>query len=75
MGKHKIATNFKEVKHFNLPAEITNHPYIAAFADKMMTLSNRLNEIEDGDEFNDAADIKEEYLPAIREFIWNTTGL
>lgn len=40
----------------------------------MMGLSNRLNEIEDDDLFDNALDIKEDYLPAIQEFIMNITG-
>lgn len=71
----KIATKFEEKEDRNLPLEVTKNEYLNKFADKMMYLSNRLNEIEDDDDFRDDLDIKEDYLPAIQEFIMNITGL
>ena len=71
----KVATTFEEKEDRNLPLEITKNEYLNKFADKMMNLSNRLNEIEDDDDFRDDIDIKEDYLPAIQEFIMNITGL
>lgn len=71
----KIATTFEEKEDRNLPLEVTKNEYLNKFADKMMNLSNRLNEIEDDDDFRDDLDIKEDYLPAIQEFIMNITGL
>ena len=44
----------------------------------MMLLSNRLNEIEDVEEGyieSDDYDIKEDYLPDIRDFIYKTAGM
>ena len=49
--------------------------FIQNFADDMMNLSNRLNEVEDDDTFRDEIDIKKDYLPKIRKFIATTTGL
>jgi hypothetical protein len=49
--------------------------FIKGFAQHMMNLSNRLNEFEDEDGFRDDHDIKEDYLPKIRQFIAHTTGL
>jgi hypothetical protein len=49
--------------------------FIQGFAQHMMNLSNRLNECEDEDDFRDDHDIKEDYLPKIRQFIAHTTGL
>ena len=49
--------------------------FIQNFAQEMMNLSNRLNEVEDDDTFRDEIDIKEDYLPKIRQFIATTTGL
>ncbi len=49
--------------------------FIQNFAQDMMNLSNRLNEVEDDDTFRDEIDIKEDYLPKIRQFIATTTGL
>lgn len=71
----KVATKFEEKEDRNLPLEVTKNEYLNKFADKMMNLSNRLNEIEDDDDFRDDLDIKEDYLPAIQEFIMNITGL
>ena len=71
----KIATTFEEKEDRNLPLEVTKNEYLNKFADKLMSLSNRLNEIEDDDDFRDDLDIKEDYLPAIQEFIMNITGL
>lgn len=71
----KIATKFEEKEDKNLPLEVTKNEYLNKFADKLMSLSNRLNEIEDDDDFRDDLDIKEDYLPAIQEFIMNITGL
>ena len=71
----KVATTFEEKEDRNLPLEVTKNEYLNKFADKMMNLSNRLNEIEDDDDFRDDIDIKEDYLPAIQEFIMNITGL
>lgn len=70
----KIAESFNDVSEHNLSPEILGNEYINKFATKMMKLSNRLNEIED-DELRDDFDIKEDYLPALREFILNITGL
>lgn len=75
MKKIKIAKKFEEVTEYSLPLTVSSNEYIQQFADKMMVLSNRLNEIDDDDDFDDALDIKQEFLPAIREFILNTTGL
>lgn len=71
----KIAERFDDVKEHPLSPEILGNEYLNKFASKMMLLSNRLNEIEDDEEFRDDYDIKEDYLPAIREFIANITGL
>ena len=52
--------------------------FIQKFANKMMLLSNRLNEIEDVEEGyieSDDYDIKEDYLPDIRDFIYKTAGM
>ena len=73
-NKIKIATNFDEIQEHELSKGIMDNPYLQQFANKMMELSNRLNEIEDveqGDLESDDYDIKEDYLPAIREFILN----
>jgi hypothetical protein len=72
--KIKIATNFDEIQEHELSKVIIDNPYLQQFANKMMELSNRLNEIEDVEEGyieSDDYDIKEDYLPAIREFILN----
>lgn len=69
----KVATKYSEKINHDLPEQITKDKYLNAFADKMMKLSNRLNEVEH--EFDDAIDIKENYLPAIQEFILNINGL
>ncbi len=72
--KIKIATNFDEIQEHALLKVIVDNPYLQQFANKMMELSNRLNEIEDVEEGSiesDDYDIKEDYLPAIREFILN----
>jgi hypothetical protein len=69
----KIAEKLADVTEFNLSPEILGNEYLNKFATKMMLLSNRLNEIEDDNDFADDLDIKEDYLPAIREFIWNIT--
>ena len=71
----KVANKFEEKEDRKLPLEITKNEYLNKFADKMMHLSNRLNEIKDDDDFRDDLDIKEGYLPAIQEFIMNITGL
>lgn len=71
----KIAKTFDEKEYKNLSSEIMNNHYLQQFAEKMMELSNRLNEIEDDDVLRDDIDIKEDYLPAIQEFIMNITGL
>jgi len=71
----KVATKFEEKEDRNLPLQITKNEYLNKFADKMMHLSNRLNEIEDDDDFADDLDIKKDYLPAIQEFIMNINGL
>lgn len=74
--KIKIATNFNEIEEYNLPEEVLSNPYLQQFANQMMRLSNRLNEIEECEEGyieSDDLDIKEDYLPAIREFILNIT--
>ena len=52
--------------------------FIQKFANKMMLLSNRLNEIEDVEEGyieSDDYDIKEDYLPDIRDFIYKMAGM
>ncbi len=71
----KIAKTFDEKEYKNLSSEIMNNHYLQQFAEKMMELSNRLNEIEDDDVLRDDIDIKDDYLPAIQEFIMNITGL
>ena len=43
--------------------------YLNNFANKMKLLNNRLHEIDDDDLFDDALDIKEEYLGDIQAFI------
>lgn len=67
----KVAQTFDEVEEKKLDLNIIADPYINAFAQKMMEFSNDLNE----NEWLNTDDIKEEYLPAIREFILNITGL
>lgn len=67
----KVAQTFYEVEEKKLDLNIIADPYINAFAQKMMEFSNDLNE----NEWLNTDDIKEEYLPAIREFILNITGL
>jgi hypothetical protein len=59
----------KEIKYY------TDDKYLNEFAQKLMNLSNRLNEVEDDDVFRDDLDIKTDYLPDIREFIFRVTGL
>ena len=54
---------------------LSQSKYLNDFAQKLMNLSNRLNEIEDDDYLRDDIDIKEDYLPDIREFIFKVTGL
>jgi len=71
----KIAKTFDEKEYKNLSSEIMNNHYLQQFAEKMMELSNRLHEIEDDDVLRDDIDIKDDYLPAIQEFIMNITGL
>lgn len=73
----EIANDFSKVKDYNLSKEIKENEYIKKFADRMMDLSNRLNEVEDDPdkEWRDDEDIYENYLPCIREFILNITGL
>lgn len=71
----KIANTFEEKTMYSLPKEVIENEYIQKFADKLMGLSNRLNEVDNSDVFDDAFDIKEDYLPAIQEFILNITGL
>ena len=73
----KIAENFENIEEMKLSQEIVNNEYLQAFAQKMMNLSNRLNEVdEDNDpEMRDDYDIREDYLPSIREFIWNISHL
>lgn len=70
----KIARTFKEKESKDLPTEVLRNEYLQAFAQKMVHLSNRLNEVEDDDEYRDDFDIKEEYLPAIQEFFQNMEG-
>jgi len=67
----KVAQTFDEVEEKKLDLNIIADPYINTFAQKMMEFSNDLNE----NEWLNTDDIKEEYLPAIREFILNITGL
>ena len=67
----KIAETFEQVEEKKLNLNVVADPYLNAFAEKMMKLSNTLAE----DEWVDIDDIKEDYLPAIREFILNITGL
>jgi len=71
----RVAKTFEEVEDKKIPQEIFKNEYLNKFANKMMELSNRLNEIDDNDVFADDLDIKKDYLPAIREFILNITGL
>jgi len=54
---------------------LSQSKYLNDFAQKLMDLSNRLNEIEDDDYLRDDIDIKEDYLSDIREFIFKVTGL
>lgn len=70
----KIANRMEEIEPKELTKEVRECEYIRVFVSKMMSLSNRLNEIDDDDEFNDALDIKENYLPAIQEFIFSVEG-
>ena len=70
-----MINTFEEIRELNLSQEVRNDKYVQEFANTMMNLSNRLNEITDNDPFDDALDIKDDYLPSIREFIVNTTGL
>ncbi|MFW5830788.1 MAG: hypothetical protein ACOCVA_00965 [Prolixibacteraceae bacterium] len=65
----------EEYERDDVPEEIMNHPFIQQFAQEMMKLSNRLNTIDDNDNFADDLDIKDDYLPKIRKFINITTGL
>ena len=61
----------KEIKYY------TDDKYLNEFAQKLMNLSNRLNEVEDEDDdvFRDDLDIDTDYLPDIRGFIFRFTGL
>ena len=68
--KDKVAETFDEIEIRQLPESVVHDPYINAFAEKLMHLSNRLNEAG-----RDDWDIAADYLPAIREFIANITGL
>lgn len=70
----KIATTFDEIETGKISTAAANDPYIQAFAQQLMSMSNTLNEAE-YDPYIDVAVITEEFLPSIREFIANTTGL
>jgi hypothetical protein len=71
----KVAETFEQKEIKNLPKEVYANEYLNKFADKMMHLSNRLNQADDNDDFADDIDIKRDYLPAIQEFISNINGL
>ena len=73
----KVARKFEEITEYNLPRSITDNEYLNKFASKMMSLSNELDDVEEDIDYNDNElyDLKEKYLPAIREFILNITGL
>jgi len=77
--KIKIAETFDDIQEHNLSKEILENPYLQQFANKMMELSNRLNEIEELEDEGyiepDDYDIREDYLPAIREFIINIANM
>jgi ATP-dependent helicase/DNAse subunit B len=77
--KIKIAKTFDEIQQHNLSKVILENSYLQQFANKMMELSNRLNEIEQLEDEGyiepDDYDIKEDYLPAIREFIVNIANM
>lgn len=68
-----MITDFKEVEDKNLPHEVISNEYLNSFAQVLMQLSNRLSEVEEGD-FRDDEDLLE-YLPEIRQYILNITGL
>jgi len=53
----KIAEKFEDKEYKGLSVEISKNEYLNSFADKLMNLSNRLNEIDD--DFDDELDIKE----------------
>ena len=73
----KIATKFQKVNSNLISKEARNDEYINAFCQKLMNLSNRLVEVieDDDNDMRDDADIVEDYLAAIREFIANVSGL
>jgi len=76
--KIKIAKTFDEIQEHNISKVILENSYLQQFANKMMELSNRLNEIEEveiGCIEPDDYDIREDYLPAIREFIVNIANM
>jgi hypothetical protein len=70
----KIAATFNEIETGKISPDAANDKYIQAFAQKMMEMSNMLVESEE-DAYIDVEVIKDEFLPSIREFIANTTGL
>lgn len=66
----KVAKNWDDVETGKTTPEVINDPYIKAFADMLMDLSNDAN-----DEHCNSRWVLNEYMPAIREFIANVTGL
>lgn len=58
----KIAKTFDQVEEKQLDLSVISDPYINAFAQRMMELSNDLNE----DDSLDVDDIKEEYFGCYR---------
>lgn len=69
----KIARKFREVETYQFDVKEFHHnPYLEEFVEQMKRLSNRLNEIED--DFDDAWDIKEDFHPAIQQFIFTVEG-
>lgn len=75
MKQEQIINELEEEFPEALTKEIYDNPYLKNFTDKMMLLSNRLNEIGYNDTIDDVLDIKEDFLPFIRDFIYRMNGL
>lgn len=64
----KIARKFGEIETYQFDVKEFHHnPYIQLFVEEMKLLSNRLNEME---EIDDDFGIKEDFHPAIQQFIF-----
>ena len=69
----KIAKKFGEIETYQFDVdEFHLNPYLYEFVEQMKLLSNRLHEVEE--QFDDAEDIKEDFHPAIQQFIFTVEG-